>query len=366
VSRGEKLLAIGIVAACLTVGLIRCYPYVDNINAKTSGGNDWLSYKTYAVNIVEEGLELPLLKTPYWIPGGFLYNYFVAAVFAIAGVNSTYVTVLQHGMLGLAAVLFFMWARHSVSPRFAQVYMVVTALFLLYAFRWWVITLLSENLAVVLYPVTLLLLTSAIERRSLARAAAAGFLAGAVILTRPNLLPWPFLLVPLLFWSGDRLHRRFAAVALFLGSAMAAFSLLAIRNYYVSHQWVASSHYGALLPRLTMVVVGKRLLFSAGVLVGGWSMTGSELVVDKKWLLLTLAAIAAFGYLAFTRRLRLIDMACVLTIAAAFGPFILMPDLGGYGFRFQHPYGPLLLLLVFRGAYEWTQRARPVSGGATA
>ena len=360
-SRREVALCTGVVLALLIAGLIRVYPYDATITRENSAGDDWLSYHLNAVSIVEGGLHMPSERGAYWIPGGFLYNYFVAAIYAVAGVKPWIVYIVHHVCLGIGAVLMYIWARRFLSPALAAGYLVVTAAFLLYTFRWWTILLLSENLAIILYPLFLVLLTPAVERRSMRHVAAAGFVAGLLILTRPNLIGWPVLLGVLLLRPDAAWLVRLKSLALYAFSTVAGAAFLPVRNYYVAHRWTAAS-YGNLLPAGglldMMTTIGKRALFCAGVLIGGWELKGPGIIVDKKWLLLVLIAIAAFGYLAVTRTLRWADVAAVLALAAAFGPFALIPALGGYGFRFQYPYGPLLLFIAFRGAQEWMVRHR--------
>lgn len=352
-------LAAVLVASFLVLGLVHVHPFVDDITVENDREDDWLDYKLNAISILEGGLHIPRVEGAYFIPGGFLYNYFVAAVFLIAGRNSAYVYVIQFGFLALAAVLMAILARRFMSAVLATGYMLVAAVFLLVTFWYWVIRLLSENLAIVLYPIVLILIAGAFEKKSLKHLAAAGFLAGLVVLTRPNLIGLPLLLAPLAFWSAAGLYRRVAAFGVF--SSFAAASLLALpsRNLYVTQEWL-SSGYGNLLFALPSAehaaTLARRLAFCAGILIGGWDQQGTEIVINKSWLLVTSAALASLVYLAIRRRLKVIDAACVLMIGAAYGPFLVLPGLGGYGFRFQHPYGPLLLFLVFRAAHELLSR----------
>jgi len=180
------------------------------------------------------------------------------------------------------------------------------------------------------------------------------------VLTRSNLVGLPILVAPLVFWSADSLRRRFAAFVLFVIAAVAAVMLLPLRNLYVAGQLVTAG-YGQLIPDLPLqelaTVIGKRVLFSAGVMVGGWELQGSQVVISKNWLAVSVAAVLSVAFLLIRRRFRLIDAACLLTIVAAYGPFMVLPALGGYGFRFQQPYSPLLLFFVFRAAHEFLIRA---------
>ena len=362
------LLATLLIVAFVVIGLVRIHPYVDTMTAENAGLDDWYQYKLNAISILDGGVHIPRVAGPYFIPGGFLYNHFVAAVFLIGGPNSTYVYVVQFACLALCAVLLSVLARRWMSATLATAYLFVTAAFLLVTFWWWAAQLLSENLTIVLYSVALLLLDRAVERQSMGGYGAAGFLAGMVVLTRPNLIAWPLLLAFLAFWSGGSLRRRAAAFVMFGIAAAAATMILPIRNLYVAGEWVTSG-YAELIPGLPArelaIVIGKRALFCIGVMIGGWEMSGSHIVVNKSWLLVSFSAFLSVGFLIARRRLCPIDIACVLTVIAAYGPFLVLPMIGGYGFRFQHPYGPLLLFLVFRAAHELLFR-RAVPAAETA
>jgi hypothetical protein len=60
---------------------------------------------------------MPALTTSYaGLPHGFLYIYFVALVFAVAGVNSTYVYIAQSAALGLSISLTYLAVRKWLTP----------------------------------------------------------------------------------------------------------------------------------------------------------------------------------------------------------------------------------------------------------
>src|ERR1044072_9386128 len=98
-TRGIYLATAILICAFLALALYRAFPFIDNVNASTSAGDDWLLYKQYAISILHDGLLIPARQGTYYEPAGFIYNYFVAAVFALAGENSTYVYLLQATML---------------------------------------------------------------------------------------------------------------------------------------------------------------------------------------------------------------------------------------------------------------------------
>jgi hypothetical protein len=358
-SCGSRTVVAGAVVVVVTTfvvtGLVRLHPYADDVTAATAAGDDWLSYKLYAVSILDGGLHIPAVPGAYYLPGGFLYNYFVAAVFAIFGTSTGYVYVVQYALLGIAASLMFIFARGFLSSDVALGYFVTCAIALYLSFGDYVHRLLSENLVVVLYPVLLISFVRALEQHSGPRIALAGFIAGLVVLTRPNLVILPVLLACVLVLF-DRQKGSLGRAALFLTTTAAAFSLLPLRNAYVTGALVLTPAYSVLVPDGSAfdlaAMVAQRLLFCVGIMIGGWDSAGSEIVVNKRLLLLNAGAAIATIALIARQRFRYGDAICVATVAAAYGPFAFLPALGGYGFRFQTPYVPVLLLLVFRGIDE--------------
>src|SRR2546427_2512337 len=103
--------------AFLAIGLLRAYPFADDVSIPTSTPDDWHTYKQLALSVVRDGLSMPALATSYaGLPHGFLYVYFVAFVFAVLGVNSTYVYVVQSFALGLSISLTYLAVRKRVTP----------------------------------------------------------------------------------------------------------------------------------------------------------------------------------------------------------------------------------------------------------
>ncbi|PYQ91630.1 MAG: hypothetical protein DMF97_22250, partial [Acidobacteria bacterium] len=98
--------------AFLAIGALRAYPFADDVSIPTSTPDDWHTYKQLALSVVRDGLSMPALATSYaGLPHGFLYVYFVALVFAVLGVNSTYVYVVQSFALGLSISLTYLAVR---------------------------------------------------------------------------------------------------------------------------------------------------------------------------------------------------------------------------------------------------------------
>src|SRR5205807_798177 len=124
-------------------------PFIDDVTPALARGDDWLNYKLYAESILHGGLTIPAVTGAYIAPRGFLYNYFLAAMFYLLGENSTYIYVVQSGMLGLSVLLTYLAVRHLLSPLLGLVYLPVLAAYMYVdVFRYYAFRLLSENLLI--------------------------------------------------------------------------------------------------------------------------------------------------------------------------------------------------------------------------
>lgn len=339
-------LGVAIVAIGLILGLVRASPFDDDIR-NALPGDDWHKYRRFAVSIVDEGLLIPAAPGVYWQPGGFLYNYFVAFIFALFGQNSAYVYVAHHVCLALSCVLLFLLARRALAPPVALAFLLFCVVAYVPIFRYWSMRLLSENVAVAVYPALLLLFVQASGKRALGKLAAAGGLMGALALLRPNLAALAPLLAILLLAEHLPLRQRAARLIAFLGPAAAVLSLLPIRNFIVAGQFFATGRYVRLFSEKrdsgwSWEVAAGRALTSVGIHV-----TDDGIAFHGSFLLVTLASVVALVIIVKMRRFHRIDAVAVATIVAAYGTFIVMPKLGGYGMRFHLPYMPMLFLLVF-------------------
>jgi hypothetical protein len=334
-------------------------PFVDDVTAATSGGDDWFTYKQNALDILSHGWTMPSVSEAYYQPSGFLYNYFVAAVFAVAGPIPAYVYVVQGGLLAVAVVLYFAIGRQVLSPELSLLYPLAVG-FLLYRTVYPDLTfrLLSENLVIPLIPAAVLMFLAASRAQSLSRFAAAGLMVGLVVLTRPHMQAITFLLAGLVWLYGTApAGRKAGNAAVLMLVAIAVLSSIAVRNAAVTGQLTftsarhaqllpAAAQYGGAVGLLQLFV--KRALYCAGVLVGGLMMTGSRISVSLWLAAPTALAVVAIARDARDRHLPLIDAVALAWLVAAYIPFIVLPLLGGYGMRFQWPTAPLLVLLACR------------------
>ena len=208
-TRGILLSTLLLTAAFLLPALYRAYPFVDDVNSRISAGNDWLTYKENALSILHEGLTMPRVGGNYDRPGGFLYNYFIAAIFALTGENSTHVYLVQTILLAFSVGVMVFAFKPYLTARATTIYFAALALFVfvdvfcLYTFR-----LLSENLVVFLLPIFCLLVLRSFETESYFLSACAGIVCGLCVLSRPNLILLSPSTAALLFLYGKRKSHR--------------------------------------------------------------------------------------------------------------------------------------------------------------
>lgn len=210
-------------------------PYVDKVNETTSAGNDWLSYKRNAVDIVKNGILMPAVNGVYERPAGFLYNYFVAAIFEITGINDTWVSFAQLLLVGIGASVMYLTFRPDLGRIAAIVYLLLVTVLLVSERVFWN-HLLSEALLASVLPWSFFSLRKAFDSRSAGLSCFAGIIAGLAVLTRPNVaLIVPALAIVLFIYLREE-PRRWLLPVLFCGSAAATQLLLIARNVIVSHR----------------------------------------------------------------------------------------------------------------------------------
>ena len=72
-------------------GLLRAWPFVDDVPLLAQPVDDWESYKLYAHSILRDGLGIPAVQGLYGsqalagVPRAFFYNYFLAGLFFVFG-----------------------------------------------------------------------------------------------------------------------------------------------------------------------------------------------------------------------------------------------------------------------------------------
>jgi hypothetical protein len=205
------------------------------------GGQDWLTYESYARDILLNGplmtLGEPLGKgKPFFFQP--FYPYYLAGLHWLTGEGLWGPIVLQVFGVGVAGVLVYFLGKRLFGPLAGVAALALFLVLGLTQLDWIARKLLSENLYFVVLPAAMLLLIRAIDERRTLDVVWAGLLLGVCAITRaPTLLFVPgAALILALSWRRDGQPWRRAALAfLLLGLCTASVAaLVPLRNYVVS------------------------------------------------------------------------------------------------------------------------------------
>jgi hypothetical protein len=163
-------LALAIPCAFLVYAVIRAMPFHDDVPLDVFQGDDWLFYKRLAVSIIDGGLDMPAIESYVLAPHGFIYPYFLAAVFVVGGVNTAVVYVVQATMVGVAVSCLWWAGRTQWRPAASYAFLVLAGVTTFMDFcRAISFRLLSENLFLLLFAIFLAVAGAAVRRVSPAR-----------------------------------------------------------------------------------------------------------------------------------------------------------------------------------------------------
>jgi hypothetical protein len=205
------------------------------------GGQDWLTYESYARDILLNGplmtLGEPLGKgKPFFFQP--FYPYYLAGLHRLAGEGLWGPIVLQLFGVGVAGVLVYYLGKRLFGVPAAIASLALFLVLGLSQLDWIARKLLSENLYFIVLPAAVLMVVKAIDERRLRDVAWAGLLLGIASITRaPTLLFVPgAALILAVAWRRAGLPLRRAALAFVLLGAMTGLvaALVPIRNYVVS------------------------------------------------------------------------------------------------------------------------------------
>lgn len=356
--RDSLFLTIAIPLFFLFLGVLRAYPFIDDVTPAAAAGDDWLRYKEYAQSILHDGFSIPIVKEPYKQPAGFLYNYFVASVFAVLGENSSYVYVVQSAMLGASISMMYIAFRHALSPFAGLAYaLILTGFMLVDVFLYYSFKLLSENLLLFLLPVFFVLVIKSHERSSLSHAIAAGVVLGLAILTRPNVIVAAIVVTLISLRRGIRSRVPITIPFAFLAAWCGTLSVLVIRNYTVTGQLSVSAmlHTDWLTPTLRNVssetVVSLAIFYIKRILyvVGFLPVLTGKLPTLPHWIAMWLT-FCVFTVITIRKRRPLEFWEAVLYSFIAFylSPLIAAAQITNYGIRMIVPVVPAVLLFSLR------------------
>jgi len=219
------------------------------------GGQDWLTYESYARDILLDGPLMTLGKPlgqgkPFFFQP--FYPYYLAALHWLTGEDLWGPVALQLLGLGVCGVILFWLARRLYGAGAAWLGLGLFAILCATQLDWVARKLLSENLYFLLLPAAVLLLVRFVDERRRRDLALGGLLLGLASITRaPTLLyaPGAALVVAVAVrrsGAGMRSALGQAIGLLVLVGAVAA--LVPLRNYFVSgHPVLMATNAGATL-----------------------------------------------------------------------------------------------------------------------
>ena len=236
----EKPLLAGVVLAVTVYALVTTADLTGRATV-LEGGQDWLTYESYARDILLNGplmtLGEPLGKgKPYFFQP--FYPYYLAGLHWLTGEGLWGPIVLQLVGLGVAAALVYLLAKRLFGLSAGVAALLLFLVLGSSQLDWIARKLLSENLYFVVLPAAVLLLVRAIDERRLPDVAWAGLMFGVAAITRaPTLLFMPgAALIVALGWrrAGEPWQRVVTGLMVLTVSTSIVAALVPARNYVVS------------------------------------------------------------------------------------------------------------------------------------
>lgn len=230
--RHDFLILMVSILVFFLAGVFRSFAGTYSFSEILVGIDDWNRYARFGVDIVENGLEIPSLHSVYLYPAGFLYNYFLAACFAIFGYQLLPIYLLQSCLLGISLALIYFIFRSYFSKK--QAYLLLISLFVfgfLDIFKSYSFRLLSENLVLFTLACFFYFLQKWFKYKYVNDILLISFFGICSIFIRPNTLAFFVLLLPVIAYhcyDTKALRLQFFA---FLSLTTLLFSMLFLRNY---------------------------------------------------------------------------------------------------------------------------------------
>jgi hypothetical protein len=255
-----------VIAFWFVFGAVRTAPNFRTVELQGQY-DDWFDYESAARSILAgdltggEGLEGRAT---------FLYPFYLALMHVLFGEFQWPVYFAQYVTLGLACVALGVLGRKLWGEGLAVgVLAAVTLVALLDVSRWYPIRFLGENLALLVLPLAFLGLHAYLERPNVARAARAGALLAAALLTRFSVAPFAVVALGYLVLRRPGANPGAGWIRLSLvGAFLAAYALVLLRN------WVAD---GTLAP----IPLSARQQFAGeGKVLGMWRVSWIRPILD--------------------------------------------------------------------------------------
>ena len=329
-----------------------------------SKGDDWTRYRNNAVDILENGIWIPAVKGPYSAPAGFLYNYFLAAVYGTTNYDDLVLVQIQYLLL-YASVFLFYFAFRDKNSRWWNLFLFLGLSHFAYHDFFYYSTgmVLSENL--VIFFIGLFFLFFRIgysEGRHLYRTLCF-FTLALVYLTRPNY--FPFIVVFSAWYLYQSIFRKTVSWKRAIPDLVilyATVNLMGLRNFIVCGQWevlpaipwsaAAAGHwpyFGYIFEE--PITLAKALLERTLLALGYTKLSVTWIGIRFHWILMWFGVLAGVIY-SIRKRIALTGMEQMILIylVTVIGPIVAIAHMTRYGIIFLAPgilpgFGLLFLLM---------------------
>ncbi len=336
--------------------MVRLYPAENNLTSMLGEGDDWATYAHNALEIKNGGLLLPSIDDDYFLPAGFLYNYFVAGCFLLFGDNVLAVYLLQGIMLGLSVALIYSAFRKSMQLQTALLFLILLTVFgFLDVFKFYTFRLLSENLALFTISLFFLLQNQGFSKWSYRYLWMATACLGITVSVRPNVFPFAmvYMLIAGIFFIRQQ---KPAYVIISLIIFLLPASVLLYRNLMVTGHFIYFPAGGTGLAGKFWHGQGgsagyllKKILFCFGIL----TPIDEHYRWRPHWILMWAGyGIYWLGKRNHLRELTTAEVSGHFFVAAYYLVLILIAHIGNYGFRQLVPATFIVLAFSVQG-YEW-------------
>ena len=237
-------------AGAVAEGLRFAWPWAGRLMVMT-GGDDPMTYEAYARDILfngplmNGGLPLGQGEPFYYQP---FYPYFLAATHFIFGEGMFGVLFLQRVLVAFTAVFLTRVAMKLRGDAIWPVALLISTLFVWWKFAPIAADLLNESIYVPLLAAWTMSMIGLCLRPSRRLAATTGILAGFTAIARStSVLAWA-VAWPAIAWQTRGMAARARVMAMMVACSLAVFSLVATRNWLVSHRFVpVSTEFGVTL-----------------------------------------------------------------------------------------------------------------------
>jgi hypothetical protein len=219
------------------------WPWAERLRM-IAAGDDPITYEGYARDILFNGILMnggasPGQGEPFYYQA--FYPYFLAATHAVFGEGFFGALFLQRLLVAFTAVTL---TRIAITLRGESVWpvaLIVSALFVWWKFAPIAADLLNESLYIPVLAAWAASLIDTCQRPGAARGATTGVLGGLAAITRStSVLSW-VLVWPACAWALRRVRGRATVIGLLIACSLSVFSLIAVRNWIVSHQFAPTS-----------------------------------------------------------------------------------------------------------------------------